>query len=121
MKNDRNQPYCKLQSKPVQTDRPAYMAGRFQRRYEKIDTALHGIASSAGLREVAVSAPLSGKGTSSSPIAIDLSSYATKSALTSGLAGKADKTASAPETKGLTASQLDSLWIDDNGIVRFTA
>lgn len=30
-------------------------------------------------------------------------------------------TASAPETKGLTASQLDSLWVDDNGIVRFTA
>ena len=73
------------------------------------------------MREVAVSAPLTGKGTSSSPVTIDLSGYATKSALTSGLADKADKTASAPATKGLTASQLDSLWVDGNGIVRFKA
>lgn len=102
------------------TDRPTWL-GDFNGDMKKIDAALHSVASSGGLREVAVSAPLSGKGTSSSPIAIDLSSYATKSALTSGLAGKADKTASAPETKGLTASQLDSLWVDDNGIVRFTA
>lgn len=102
------------------TDRPTWL-GDFNGDMKKIDTAIHNIASSGGLHEVAVSAPLSGKGTSSSPIAIDLSSYATKSALTSGLAGKADKTASAPETKGLTASQLDSLWVDDNGIVRFTA
>lgn len=102
------------------TDRPTWQ-GDYNGDMKKIDTALRGIASSGGLREVAVSAPLSGKGTSSSPIAIDLSSYATKSALTSGLAGKVDKAASAPETKGLTASQLDSLWVDDNGIVRFTA
>lgn len=102
------------------TDRPTWL-GDYNGDMKKIDTAIHGIASLGGLREVAVSAPLSGKGTSSSPIAIDLSSYATKSALTSGLAGKADKTASAPETKGLTARQLDSLWVDDNGIVRFTA
>lgn len=101
-------------------DRPTWQ-GDYNGDMKKIDTALRGIASSGGLREVAVSAPLSGKGTSNSPIAIDLSSYATKSALTSGLAGKADKTASAPETKGLTASQLDSLWVDDNGIVRFAA
>lgn len=102
------------------TDRPTWQ-GDYNGDMKKIDTAIHGIASLGGLREVAVSAPLSGKGTSSSPIAIDLSSYATKSALTSGLASKADKAASAPEVKGLTASQLDSLWVDDNGIVRFTA
>lgn len=102
------------------TDRPTWQ-GDYNEDMKKIDTAIHGIALSGGLHEVAVSAPLSGKGTSSSPIAIDLSGYATKSALTSGLAGKADKTASAPETKGLTAGQLDSLWVDDNGIVRFTA
>lgn len=102
------------------TDRPTWQ-GDYNGDMRKIDTAIHDITSSGGLREVAVSAPLSGKGTSSSPIAIDLNGYATKSALTSGLAGKADKTASAPETKGLTASQLDSLWLDDNGIVRFTA
>lgn len=102
------------------TDRPTWL-GDYNGDMKKIDTAIHGVASSGGLREVAVSAPLSGKGTSSSPIAIDLSSYATKSALTSGLAGKVDKTASAPGTKGLTASQLDSLWVDGNGIVRFTA
>lgn len=102
------------------TDRPTWL-GDFNGDMSKIDKAIHSIASSGGLREVAVTAPLSGKGTSVSPIAIDLNGYATNSALTSGLAGKADKTASAPETKGLNASQLDSLWVDDNGIVRFTA
>lgn len=102
------------------TDHPTWL-GDYNGDMEKIDTAIHNVASSGGLREVAVSAPLSGKGTSSSPIAIDLSGYATTSALNSGLAGKVDKTASAPETKGLTAAQLDSLWLDDNGIVRFTA
>lgn len=107
-------------SKFEPTDRPTWL-GDYNEDMRKIDTAIHSVASSGGLHEVAVSAPLSGKGTSSSPIAIDLNGYATKSALASGLAGKADKTASAPETKGLTASQLDSLWVDDNGIVRFTA
>lgn len=102
------------------TDRPTWQ-GDYNEDMEKIDTAIHSLVLSGGLREVAVSAPLSGKGTSSSPIAIDLSGYATKSALTSGLEGKADKTASAPETKGLTAEQPDSLWLDDNGIVRLTA
>lgn len=102
------------------TDRPTWQ-GDYNGDMARIDKAIHGIASSGGLREVAVSAPLSGKGTSSSPIAINLSSYATTSSLTSGLAGKVDKTASAPKIKGLTAQQLDSLWVDDNGIVRFTA
>lgn len=102
------------------TDRPTWQ-GDYNKDMEKIDAAIHGVALSGGLREVTVSAPLSGKGTSSSPIAIDLSGYATKSALTSGLAGKVDKNASAPETKGLTAKQLDSLWVDGNGIVRVTA
>ena len=102
------------------TDRPTWQ-GDYNGDMGRIDAALHGIASSGGLREVAVSAPLSGKGTSDSPVSIDLGDYATTSALTSGLAGKVDKTASAPATKGLTAAQLDSLWVDDNGIVRFTA
>ena len=39
-------------------------------------------------------------------------------ALTSGLAGKVDKTASQPSTLGLTATELDSLYKDANGIVR---
>lgn len=102
------------------TDRPTWQ-GDYNGDMKKIDAAIHVVASSGGLREVAVSAPLSGKGTSSSPIAINLSSYATTSSLSSGLAGKVDKAASAPENKGLTAAQLDSLWLDDNGIVRFTA
>lgn len=110
--------YNLSQFEPI--DRPTWQ-GDYNKDMKKIDTAIHDAASSSGLREVATSAPLSGKGTVSSPIAIDLSGYATKSALTSGLAGKADKTASAPETKGLPAGQLDSLWLDDNGIVRFTA
>lgn len=38
--------------------------------------------------------------------------------LTSGLAGKVDKTASQPGTLGLTATELDSMYKDANGIVR---
>lgn len=99
------------------TDRPTWQ-GDYNGDMSKIDAAIHNIASSGGLREVAVSSPLSGNGTSASPIGINLSGYATTSALTSGLAGKVDKTASAPETKGLTAAQLDTMWVDGNGIVR---
>lgn len=101
------------------TDRPTWQ-NDYNGDMSKIDAAIHNIASSGGLREVAVSSPLSGNGTSSSPISINLSSYATTSALTSGLAGKVDKTASAPEITGLTAAQLDTMWVDDNGIVRTT-
>lgn len=107
-------------SKFEPTDRPSWQ-GDYNGDMEKIDKAIHGIATSGGLREVAVSAPLSGNGTSNSPIAINLSGYATTSALTSGLADKVNKTASAPSTKGLTAQQLDSLWVDGNGIIRVTA
>lgn len=48
----------------------------------------------------------------------DVSGLATSSALTSGLAGKVDKTASQPGTLGLTATELDSMYKDANGIVR---
>lgn len=44
--------------------------------------------------------------------------FATTSALTSGLAGKVDKTVSQPTTLGLTATELDSMYKDANGIVR---
>ena len=47
-----------------------------------------------------------------------MSGFATSSALTSGLAGKADKTAAQPGTLGLTATELDSMYKDANGIVR---
>lgn len=99
------------------TDRPTWQ-GDYNGDMSRIDAAIHGIASSGGLREVNASAPLSGKGTSDSPLTVDLSSYATTATVTSGLAGKVDKTASAPTTKGLTAQQLDSMWTDGNGIVR---
>ena len=94
-------------------DRPTWQ-GDYNGDMSKIDAAIHNIASSGGLHEVSVSAPLSGKGTSDSPVTVDLSAYAT----TASLAGKVDKTASAPTTKGLTAQQLDSMWTDSNGIVR---
>lgn len=99
------------------TDRPTWQSD-YNGDMRRIDTAMHDIASAGGLREVSVSAPLSGKGTSDSPVTIDLSNYATTASLTSGLAAKADKTATAPTTKGLTAQQLDSMWTDSNGIVR---
>lgn len=102
------------------TDRPTWQ-GDYNDDMKKIDTAIHGVASSGGLHEVTVSAPLFGKGTSDSPVTIDLGDYATRSALDSGLASKVDKKVSPPEAKGLTAQQLDSIWVDGNGIVRFTA
>lgn len=98
-------------------DRPTWQHD-YNEDMSKIDTAIHNIASSGGLHEVSVSAPLAGKGTSDSPVTINLSNYATTASLTSGLAAKVDKTASAPETKGLTAQQLDSMWVDDNRIIR---
>lgn len=48
----------------------------------------------------------------------DVSDLVTSSDLASGLAGKVDKTASQPGTLGLTASELDSMYKDANGIVR---
>lgn len=110
--------YNLSQFKP--TDRPTWQ-GDYNGDMKKIDAAIHVAASSGGLQKVSVSAPLSGNGTSDSPVSINLGGYATTSALTSGLASKVNKTASAPETKGLTAQQLDSLWVDDDGIVRFAA
>lgn len=84
-----------------------------------------------GLKTVAHTSDLTGNGTAGSPLGVastvarktdipDTSGLATTSALVSGLAGKVDKKATAPEAKGLTAGQLDSLWLDDNGIVRVT-
>lgn len=89
------------------------------------------IASGAagGLTTVAHTADLTGNGTTGSPLGVaatvakktdipDVSGLATVSALTSGLAGKVDKTASQPGTLGLTASELDSVYKDADGIVR---
>ena len=50
--------------------------------------------------------------------AIASSDFATTSALTSGLAGKVNKTSSQPTTLGLTAAELDSMYKDADGIVR---
>lgn len=86
-------------------------------------------AAAGGLTSVSHTADLTGNGTSGSPLGVastiakktdipDVSGFATTSALTSGLAGKVDKTASQPETLGLTATELDSMYKDANGIVR---
>lgn len=119
------------------TDRPTWLVD-YNGDMAKIDAQMKqnadDIASAAagGLTSVSHTADLTGNGTSDSPLGVastiakktdipDVSGFATTSALNSGLAGKVDKTASAPETKGLTAQQLDALWLDNNGIVRFTA
>lgn len=121
----------------VGTDRPTWL-GDYNGDMAKIDAQLKqnaddiASASAGGLTSVAHTADLTGNGTSGSPLGVadtiarktdipDTSGFATTSALTSGLAGKVDKTASAPGATGLTAAQLDSLWLDDNGIVRVTA
>ena len=118
----------------VGTDRPTWL-GDYNSDMAKIDAQMKqnadDIASAAagGLTSVNHTADLTGNGTSSSPLGVadtiakktdipDVSGFATTSALTSGLAGKVDKTASQPGTLGLTAAELDSLYKDANGIVR---
>lgn len=114
----------------VGTDRPTWL-GDYNGDMSKIDRQLKQIASATagGLTSVHHTADLTGNGTSGSPLGVastiakktdipDVSRFATTSALTSGLAGKVDKTASQPSTLGLTATELDSMYKDANGIVR---
>lgn len=118
----------------VGTDRPTWL-GDYNSDMSKIDRRLKqnadDIASATAgvLTSVHHTADLTGSGTSGSPLGVantiakktdipDVSRFATTSALTSGLAGKVDKTASQPSTLGLTATELDSMYKDANGIVR---
>lgn len=118
----------------VGTDRPTWL-GDYNGDMAKIDTQLkknaNDIASAAasGLKTVAHTADLTGNGTGDSPLGVattiakktdipNVSGFATTSALTSGLAAKVDKTAAQPGTLGLTATELDSMYKDANGIVR---
>jgi hypothetical protein len=118
----------------VGTDRPTWL-GDYNSDMSKIDTQLKqnaddiASATAGGLTSVSHTADLTGNGTSGSPLGVastiakktdipDVSGFATTSALTSGLAGKVDKTASQPGTLGLTATELDSMYKDANGIVR---
>lgn len=115
------------------TDRPTWL-GDYNGDMTKIDTQLKknadAITSAAGgLKTVAHTTDLNGNGTSDSPLGVadtiakktdipDVKGFATTSALTSGLAGKVNKTASQPTTLGLTATELDSMYKDADGIVR---
>lgn len=118
----------------VGTDRPTWF-GDYNGDMEKIDAQLKqnaddiASASTGSLTSVSHTDDLTGNGTSGSPLGVaatiarktdipDTSNLATTSALTSGLAGKVDTTASQPGTFGLTATELDSLYKDANGIVR---
>ena len=118
----------------VGTDRPTWL-GDYNSDMEKIDAQLKqnaddiASATAGGLTSVNHTNDLTGNGTSGSPLGVantiartsqipDVSGFATKTSLTSGLAGKVDKTASQPSTLGLTATELDSLYKDANGIVR---
>lgn len=118
----------------VGTDRPTWL-GDYNGDMTKIDAQMKANAdaieqaTAGGLTSVSHTADLTGNGTSGSPLGVantiartsqipDVSGFATKTSLTSGLAGKVDKTASQPGTLGLTAAELDSLYKDANGIVR---
>lgn len=118
----------------VGSDRPTWL-GDYNGDMAKIDAQLKqnaddiASATAGGLTSVNHTADLTGNGTSGSPLGVattiakktdipDVSGFATTSALTSGLAGKVDKTASQPGTLGLTATELDSMYKDANGIVR---
>lgn len=116
------------------TDRPTWL-GDYNGDMTKIDSQLKrnaddiAAAAAGGLKTVSHTTDLTGNGTAVSPLGVagtiarktdipDTSGFATTSALTSGLAGKVDKTASQPGTLGLTAAELDSMYKDANGIVR---
>lgn len=116
------------------TDRPTWL-GDYNGDMSKIEAQLKrnaddiASATAGGLTSVSHTADLTGNGTSGSPLGVastiakktdipDVSRFATTSALTSGLAGKVDKTASQPGTLGLAAAELDSMYKDANGIVR---
>lgn len=118
----------------VGTDRPTWL-GDYNSDMSKIDAQLKrnaddiASATAGGLTSVHHTADLTGNGTSGSPLGVastiakktdipDVTGFATTSALTSGLAGKVDKTVSQPSTLGLTATELDSMYKDANGIVR---
>lgn len=119
----------------VGSDRPTWLVD-YNGDMAKIDARMKqnadDIASAAAGRLTSVShtVDLTGNGTSDSPLGVantiakkadipDVRGFATTSALTSGLAGKVDKkTASQPGTLGLTATELDSMYKDENGIVR---
>lgn len=115
-------------------DHPTY-TGDYNGDMAKIDAQLKrnadDIASATGgvIMTVVHTADLTGNGTSSSPLGVadtiakktdtpNVSGFATTSALTSGLAGKVNKTASQPGALGLTATELDSMYKDVDGIVR---
>ena len=116
------------------TDRPTWLHD-YNGDMAKIDAQMKANAdaieqaTAGGLTSVSHTADLTGNGTSGSPLGVantiartsqipNVSGFATKDSLTSGLAGKVDKTASQPGTLGLTAAELDSLYKDANGIVR---
>ena len=116
------------------TDRPTWL-GDYNGDMSKIDSQLKrnaddiAAAAAGGLKTVSHTADLTGNGTAGSPLGVaasiarktdipDTRGFATTGALTSGLAGKVDKTASQPGTLGLTATELDSMYKDANGIVR---
>lgn len=118
----------------VGTDRPTWLVD-YNGDMAKIDAQMKqnaddiASATEGGLTSVSHTADLTGNGTTGSPLGVastiakktdipDVSEFATTSALTSALARKVDKTASQPETLGLTAAELDSMYKDANGIVR---
>lgn len=121
-------------SRFVGTDHPTWL-GDYNSDMEKIDAQLKqnaddiASATAGGLTSMSHTSDLTGNGTSGSPLGVadtiarksqipDVSGFATTSALTSGLAGKVDKTASQPGTLGLAAAELDSMYKDADGIVR---
>lgn len=103
----------------VGTDRPTWI-GDYNGDMTKIDDQLKknadAIASAGGgLKTVSHTAELTGAGTTASPLGI---ATTVTSALTSQLASKVSKTASQPTVLGLTATELDSMYKDADGIVR---
>lgn len=80
-----------------------------------VTIAFTGEIPEGGITSVSHDGTLDGNGTSGSPLKI-ADSYT--SGLDAKINAKANATASQPVTLGLTAKQLDNLYIDDNSIVR---
>lgn len=100
------------------TDRPTWL-GDYNGDMQKLDTQIKANADSiknataGALTSVSHTTDLTGKGTSDSPLGV-----ANTIARTSELNSKVDKTAAQPGTLGLTATELDSMYKDADGIVR---
>lgn len=123
-------------SQYTEDDHPTY-TGDYNGDMSKIDAAIYAASQAGGMATVEHTADLTGDGTDGNPLGVadtiartedipSLDGYATIESVTQAiaaaiadrLAGKVNKYSSQPGTLGLTATELDSMYKDADGIVR---